>query len=185
MLRLEIMSRDRARISILSELLAFPTINGKYWDSDCFSSGAILGDLVSLSAAPASKWYLSWVKEIDKTQDRYLLESIEDGSLCWWSNVGLNVYNRDRVKERLSWMWNDKQYELNDRWLKVCSRNASYIVLPVTALFNKDGSVVLDVRIRFVESSYKNPTKFENYKKLTMKKMEQFYLACTEEYNKK
>ena len=179
------MSKDNARISILSELMAFPTINQKDWLGS-FDGKAQVGDLVSLCSAPASKWYLSWVREIKpaKHDTGYLLESIDDGELCWWSNVGLNVYDRERVKERPSWRWDDAQFAFSTRWRKVCKKYGAYIVLPCSPEFGDGNSVTLDVRIRHNFNDYSNPRTFPNWKKLTMKAMGEYYRECEKEYNK-
>ena len=171
---------NRARISILSEMLSFPTVHGKDWTTDTFSSARpVAGDLVSMSSAPDSKWYLSWVVEIKNMSggSQYLLKSIEDGSLCWWSNVWINIYNRERVADRHSWKWNDAQFAFNDRWMKVARENDAYIVLPVYAVFNGD-EVTLNVRVRFGWSDYHNPRTFPNWRKVTMKQMDEYYKEC-------
>jgi len=180
------MEKTRAKISILSELLSFPTIREKDWTANFMGKHDVLkGDLISLNSAPDSKWYVSWVHEI-KTKNgfkNYLLESIEDGSMCWWTNIGINVYSRKKVSERPTWRWSDKQFTLYDRWLKVCKRNDAYIVLPKVPIFNKDNSVTLDVRIRFGWSEFQNPENFLNWKKLTMKEMSAYYLSSVEKHN--
>jgi len=173
------MSKEKARLEILSTLLSFPTINQKDWDSD-LASDAMVGDLVSLCSAPASKWYMSWVREI-KNQNgyrKYLLESIDDESLCWWSNVGVNVYNRKRVSESPTWQWDDDQFKFYARWLRVGRRNNAYIVLPCLPEFNDDGSVALNVRIRFGLSEFSNPKTFHNWKKLLSRDMDVYYKEC-------
>lgn len=179
------MSKYRAKIAILSELMSFPTINQKDWDS--WDLKPEVGDLVSLSSAPASKWYLGWVVEIRGLDDypEYLLESIEDGSLCWWGNVGLNIYDRKRVSERVTWRWDDKQFAFNGRWLKVGRRNDAYIVLPCWAKFSDDGSVELNVRIRFGMNEFSYPRTFPNWKKTLMKDMDSYYKECCEVYEKR
>jgi len=179
----EIMSKSHARILILSELLSFPTINQKDWDSGLFNE-AKTGDLVSLSAAPSTKWYLSWVREVDKDNGdpRYLLESIDDGELCWWSNVSLNIYSRERVKDRPMWQWDDKQSDFFKRWLKVGKRNDAYIVLPDLPVFGENNKVTLNVRIRFKLSAFSNPKTFDNWKKLTMREMGYYYQESEKAY---
>jgi len=179
-------SCSRARVSILSELLAFPTINQKDWDTGRLKRAQV-GDLVSISSGPPTKWYLSWVKKIEEGEDRfshkYLLESIDDGELCWWSNVGLNIYSRDRVKGCVIWQWDDKQFAFNDRWNKACKKNGAYIVLPVLPVFGKEWSVVLNVRIRHRISDFRNPKTFPDWRKLTIKQMGEFYKECYAKYN--
>lgn len=175
------MSRDRARLSILSEIMGFPTINQKDWNTNGETQ---VGDLISLCSAPASKWYVSWVREIEKKNgwERYLLESIDDGDLCWWSNVGINIYSRERVNERPTWRWEDSQFAFDDRWRKICQRNDAYIVLPCLPKFNDDGSVELNTRIRYGFDKYHNPKIFTNWKKLLMKDMGAYYQECVKGY---
>lgn len=177
--------KEKARISILSRMLSFPTISGKDWSSDLGGSKAEIGDLVSLSSAPDSKWYLSWLCEIDPNNGwtKYLLESVEDGSLCWWENVGLNIYSRERVANNPSWRWSDDQFAFNERWLRICyKKNGAYIVLPLQASFLPDGGLVLDVRIRWGTSDYHNPRTFPNWKKVTLKTMDTYFKECIAGY---
>ena len=178
--------KSKARIAILSSMLSYPTVNQNDWISGMSSENARIGDLVSLSSAPDSKWYVSWVREIRKNNSwqEYLLESIDDGALCWWSNVGLNIYNRERILERPKWQWDDKQFAFSNRWFKACGRNASFIVLPILPLFNEDNSVVLDIRIRHNFSDFKYPKTFPSWNKMLMKEMEYYYRECVEKYNK-
>ncbi len=179
--------KNRARISILSEVLSFPTIQNKYWHRGDFSDDkARVGDLVSLSSAPASKWYLSWLRDYDYNNGwpKYLLESIEDGELCWWENVSVNYYDRETIRNRLTWQWDDHQFAFNDRWNKVGRRNDAYTVLPCLPTFNDDGSVTLDVRVRWGFSDYHKPQTFQNWKKVTMKQMDAYYKECKAEYDK-
>lgn len=180
-------SRSRSRVQILSRLLSSPQFDEKDWQSDLFDTKAEIGDLVSLTSAPPTKWYLSWVIDVEKHESRfstkYLLESIEDGSLCWWENIGFNVYNRQKTKENITWKWDDKQFAFNDRWRKACNRNDAYIVLPKLPSFNEGNSVTLDVRIRFGLKDFSHPRTFDNWKKLTIKEMEKYYLECVEKYN--
>ena len=179
------MSKYQAKINILSELLSFPTVRGKDWASVYGDNKAFVGDLVSLSSAPPSKWYLSWVRNYDPNNGwpKYLLESIEDGELCWWENVGINVYSRERVKENPQWQWNDKQYALSYRWYKVCRKNEVYPVKACQPKFNDDGSVELDVRIHiFHQSDFHNPQIFPDHKKLTVRAMTRYYLDSATKY---
>lgn len=54
---------------------------------------------------------------------------------------------------------------MNDRWKKVCKKNDAHTVLPCNPVFNSDGSVVLDVRIRYNFSGFHNPHTFPNWKR--------------------
>lgn len=89
---------SRARLEILNYVIAFCTntlYDGKYFppfsEGSGFESVKIggappIGSLVRLMAAPATKWYLSWVVDVKKEEDgkytKCLLKSIEDGVVC-------------------------------------------------------------------------------------------------------
>lgn len=181
------MTKFRAKISILSKLLSFPLSNQRDWNSDFFNKDIQVGDLVSLNCAPPSKWYVSWVREIEckyRGYERYLLESVEDGELCWWTNVGISVYSREIVKQHPEWKWNNKQFAFNDRWNKVFSRNDAFWVLPTWPYFDNGNLVTLNVRIRYGLDGFENPKTFSNWKKLTMKEMEEYYRECVGKYEK-
>jgi hypothetical protein len=177
-------SKSRARLEILSELMSFPTINDKDWGYNCGCDTPQVGDLVAMQSAPPSKWYLSWLKELkaDGGWQKYLLESIEDGELVWWENIGLTVYSREKVASRPHWKWDDSQFKFNSRWMKVCRDNDAYIVLPCQSVFNDDGSVTLDVRIRFRLDNYRNPCSFSNWRKLTIKQMDAYFKKSVAKY---
>lgn len=170
-------TKNRARIQILSSLLSFPTIRNKDWTSDLGGGVATVGDLVALSSAPASKWYISWVadKQPGGFGGRWLLESIEDGELCWWENIGICYYNRERVAENKHWRWTDKQFAFQDKWSRVAKRNGAYIVLPRPPEFMDDGSVMLNVRVRLSLNEFSNPVVFPSWKKLTSKQMDAYW----------
>lgn len=180
-------TRNRAKISILSSLFSYPAIGNRYWGSYFDDTIPVPGDLVSLSSCAENKWYLSWVVEYknDEGYEQYLLKSIEDGSLCWWSNVGINIYNRDELKKHPTWKWDDKQFAFYDRWKKVCfNQNGAYMVLPLMPEFNKNGSVKLGCRIRYGISSLHNPKVIPNWKKFNMKQMNEYYGECVDLYEK-
>lgn len=169
--------KNRARISILSELLSFATIRNKDWEEDRLPP---VGSLVAMSSAPTSKWYLSWVIEIDNREGypRYLLESIEDGVQCWWTNVGINKFNPQRIKERPEWRWTDKQFTLRDRWRRVLKEADAYIVLGGDFDFKTDGSLYISLRIRHnFDPSFNYNKTFPDWKKVTIKMMSEFYDA--------
>ena len=179
-------ANHRACIEILSQLLAFPTISDKDWGYNCGCEDPQVGDLVSLQSAPPSEWFLSWLLEISENNgyEKYLLESVQTGEQCWWSNVGLTVYNRKKVAERPRWKWNDAQFSFNDRWNKVCLKNYSYMVLPRLPMFHGDYSVTPNVRTRFNMSSYENPKTFRDWRKVTMKQMDEYFKKSVSQYEK-
>lgn len=182
------MTKSRARISILSEVLSFPSLADKKWTSCYFEKQPQVGDLVAMNCAPANKWYLAWLHEINPNNGwpKYLLESIDDGEMCWWENIGLSYYDRERIANRPEWKWDDEQYAFNDRWRKVCfKKNDAYIVLPCQPTFSDDGAVMLDVRIRFGLDDYHNPVSFPNWRKVTMKAMDEYYKRSEKEYKAK
>lgn len=182
------MTKNRARISILSEVLSFPSLADKKWTSCYTDTQPKIGDLVAMNCAPSNKWYLAWLHEINPNNGwtKWLLESIEDGEKCWWENIGLSYYDRERIANRPEWKWDDEQYAFNDRWRKVCfKKNDAYIVLPCQPDFLDDGGVVLDVRIRFGLDDYHNPVSFPNWRKVTMKAMDEYYKRSEKEYKAK
>jgi hypothetical protein len=81
------------------------------------------------------------------------------------------------------WKWHDGQFAFYDRWLKVARRNKAYIILPVLPDFTEDGSVTLNVRVRFNLSGYRNPQTFPDWKKLTMKMMDEYFKRCVREHD--
>ncbi len=97
-----------------------------------------VGSLVALSAVMRpSKWYLSWVVEVQQGatefDTRALLESIEDGELCWWSNVQFLQMYGQRVTDtfgeynvgldRPQWRWTDRQHQLNSRFARMVHKD--------------------------------------------------------------
>lgn len=140
------------------------------------------GDLVSLSSAPVSEWYLSWVVEFDYNggNPRYLLDSIETGKLCWWHNVSVNYMDRKIVAENPQWRWSDRQWAFKNRWWKVCFKRCdAYLILPVFPTFGDDGlSVTIGTRPRYSMGDHYPTRRFLDYRKVTMKMMEDFYNEC-------
>jgi hypothetical protein len=142
-----------------------------------------IGSLCMISAAPTSIYYLSWLKDIKIGSSgcfdtEYLLESIEDGNKsCWWSNVGIYYIPLETINKYPEWKWNDKQYQFKDRWYRCKKRRDEYQVLPYVPIFNDDDlSVVLRTRIKWsdINNSFTEKT-FDNYKKVSLKDMLEFY----------
>lgn len=175
----------RAKIDILGEIMQFPSVNK--WVSSYSDNDIRIGDLVAMNCVANTKYYLSWLREIDHNDGwtKYLLESVEDGSMGWWSNVGISYYDRDIVANRPQWKWSDDQFIFSDRWNRVCRKNDAYIVLPRMAVFSEGGEVTLDVRIRFGLNDYHNPVTFDNWKKVTMKMMDEYYKRSYADYKQK
>lgn len=146
-----------------------------------------VGDLVIMGAHRHINWKVCWILDrkpkTSMFDDEWLCQSVETGELCWWHNVSFMVYDREEVQLHPHWRWNDRQFEFNDRWLKVCRKHDAYIVLPTMAEFGDDYNVTLRTRIRYGRSDY-SPTKmFEDYRKVTKKDMSEFYLECKENYD--
>lgn len=144
-----------------------------------------VGTLVRLSAAKFSKWYLSWLVEFDKDNDKYLLKSIEDGSLCWWSNVMVSYVLPEVVELNYHWKWTDDQYQFEEKWRRACNRRDPYIVLPLRSVFNDDGSVTLGTRIKFSFKQSNTYKTFPDWKKLKSSEMLTFYDECVRLHEEK
>jgi hypothetical protein len=173
-------NKYRAKLAILGRLLSFPTISPKDWEGGIFQKPKV-GDLVALQSAPDSKWYVSWVVEIDFRDNgwnRWLLESIEDGHLCWWENVGFTIYKREELAKHPEWRWTDKQFELRDRWHRVFAKQDAYLTRPGIFAFNEDGSITLGVRERhnFGEDNFSHTKTFPEWKKVTIAHLTDFYI---------
>lgn len=187
---------NKSRLSILSYVLTFST-KRFYGDENRYSVNADegwhggysmtqeppIGSLCMLLAAPDSKWYLGWLLETREggMGKEYLLKSIEDGQNCWWSNVAICFF--PKANEFPSWKWTDRQHDFKERWMRACRRKSDYWTKPLYPVFNPDGSVILGTRehvIAAVEGNDYRPTKkFDNWKKVKSKEMQEFYeYAC-------
>jgi hypothetical protein len=140
------------------------------------------GDLIAMQSAPTSKWYLSWLVKEERREDgfrHYLLESIEDGALCWWTNVGMDFMDREVIKDHPSWRWTDRQYAFKDRWWSVCYKEKdAYITLPLYPEFGDDFAVTLGTRTRHGFDDHRPRKTFPDWRKLTKKQMAEFYDEC-------
>lgn len=178
----------RSKIDILNYVLNFCT--KKYYESGMrfdnektFKGGlngheAPIGSLCILSSAPFTKWYLSWLLEYKPDEGyggTFLLKSVEDGSLCNWSNVSVFYLPLSLTDRFPQWKWTDRQYNLWDRWNRAAKRRDAYITLPCMPEFTDDGGVVLSTRERFSLSPYSPKKKFDNWKEVKLKDMLAFY----------
>jgi hypothetical protein len=137
------------------------------------------GDLIALASAPTSKWHLSWLLEVDRSNPgwpRYLLESIHDGELMWWHNVGVHYLERDEVAAHPSWRWTDDHFAFFDRWWRACYKTRdAYIVLPVYPEFHPMGSVTLGTRVRFSLGDAPPAKTFPNWREVKVRDMLAYY----------
>ncbi len=133
-----------------------------------------IGSLVRLSTAPITKYYLGWL--LEKKNGTYLIESIEDGSLCNWSNVGVYFLNPKMVELHPEWKWNDKQFEIYDKWFRACYKIRNcHNLRPIAPVFSlKDNSFTISLRVIFKDKVVASKT-FDNYKKVLVKDMLEFY----------
>jgi hypothetical protein len=191
----KIITKNRARIEILNYVLQFST---KHYSGDkkegcdhiwtnitnAFTDGRFsdfkpaIGTLVIPTFCSFTKWYLSWVVDYKNEGhgDNWLLESIEDSSLCWWSNIQLYSFPKEKSDEQPQWRWSDDQWAFWDKWVKACKKRNTYITLPMRPIFtDDDGGVILKTRTRFAINDNNPEIKFNNWRKVTQKQMLEFY----------
>lgn len=151
-----------------------------------FSSvdSAKIGDLIRLESAPQSVWRLSWLREIkfEHGGESYLCESVKDGTLCWWSNVGISYFHRPTLKNHPEWKWSDAQYAFNEKWMKACKRHDPYLYRPLWADFAEDGTPTIGTRSRFDFDGFRATGTVPNWKKITQKALGEMYLAFVAEH---
>lgn len=140
------------------------------------------GDLVILKSAPISKWNLGWLHKVETRENgwrHYLIESIEDGSMCWWTNVGIDFLERDLVAEHPEWRWTDRQFDFADRWTRVCrDKRDAYLTLPMPPRFGGGFSVTLGTRTRHGFDDHRPENTFHDWRKVTKATMLAFYDEC-------
>lgn len=146
-----------------------------------FSCGMLpqKGDLVALSSvSTTTEWYLSWYLDFmpgcDCFSNVHVLESIDNGNLCNWSNVSFYVMNRDIVDKNPQWKWTDKQFEFKKRWFKTCNKNTDYITSPCLPVFGDRFKVVLSTRKKYGFGDGAQHV-FNDWRKVTIKDMVNFY----------
>jgi hypothetical protein len=123
-----------------------------------FSKSAVKpGDLVLLTSAHADKWRLSWLVEM-LPNEIYRCESLIDGELADWSNVGISYFHRPTVEQHPNWKWTDAQHEFSDRWFEAARKCDEYMWRPCLPDFQEDGSVVVGVRMRHGMGDSPRPT---------------------------
>jgi hypothetical protein len=142
-----------------------------------------IGDLVLLSSVGASKWQIGWLvetREINAGWPEYLVESLEDGSLCWWSNVGIAFLQRSCVQPE--WRWSDRQFAFKSRWWRVCYKDkAAYIVRPLFPEFGDGFEVTLGTRTSHGFDDIRPSRSFPDWRKVTKAMMAAAYDECVAE----
>jgi hypothetical protein len=182
--------RNRARQLIMSDILSFYITSnwepdqehGKLfpankgftpagYNSTCPASP---GDLVILTSAPPSKWQIGWLREIERRQDNfiyYLIESLEDGSQMWWTNVGMAFMPRRELRER--YHWTDRQFDFQKRWRKTTTTTKHSGMRPLDCIF-KDNEVTLRLGIHWPLDDKEREglsRTFSDYRKVTIPMM--------------
>lgn len=174
-------TREKARIEILNHVIQLFT---KVWYGD--NRGIVMADqsfhhcdnkppigsIVKLFCAPDTKWYLSWVR--DKKGEQYLLESIEDGEKCWWSNVGYFYIPLETIDRFPTWKFTDRQHLFKDKWFRACKRCYEYTKAPMLPKFLDNGNVILPVRQKFIDKGVIEK-EFKNWKSLKSMDMQAFF----------
>lgn len=191
----KIETRNQARIEILNYIMQFCIV--KCFGPNSFSFGQEetsfhgshfdkkdppIGSLCILQSAPTSIYYLGWLREIKPHQSsfctQFLIESIEDGSRCWWSNVGIWHLPLETTNKFADWQWTDKQFEFQKRWYTCFRRSYIYNFRSMKPAFNEDGSVT--VRIRKMWGSEVSAEKtFSNWKKVLSRDLKEFITENT------
>lgn len=142
-----------------------------------------IGDLVLLSSVGTTKWQLGWLVETREQSPgwpEYLIESIEDGELGWWGNVGISFLHRRSV--RPEWRWTDRQWQFESRWSKVCYKEKdAYIVRPLMAEFGDGFMVTLGTRTSHGFDDIRPTRTFPDWRKVTKAMMAQCYDDCVAE----
>lgn len=181
----------KARQRIMSDILQFyithqwpddnnrcsPAINGFIPLTYNATRRPQAGDLVILTDVMPSKWNIGWLRQVEQEPcRRYLIESLEDQSLCWWSNVGISVMPPENVRERFR--WSDKQYDFQSRLAKVFRRGSYHTLrLQDTAFDGDDAVIITHERWSFAREEHDKPAPFirriKDWRKFTMPKMKE------------
>lgn len=187
-------TRHKAREAIMFYVLAFcttsvwpdrntPALRG--FTPEHGENKAKVGDLVLLESIRGwTKWNIGWLRDIKPNNGwpTYVIESLEDGELCNWSNVGIAFMPRDELASHPSWRWSDRQHAFAKRWDRVCyKKRDAYIVLPLQPDFGEGYAVTLGTRTRFSLDDIRPTRTFPDWRKVTKAMMAQCYEECAAE----
>lgn len=188
-------TRHKAREAIMFYVLAFcttrawpdrntPALHG--FTPEHGDHRAEVGDLVLVESVRSwTKWNIGWLRSIDLNNGWpiYVVESLEDGELCNWSNVGIAFLPRNELARHPSWQWSDKQHAFAKRWDRVCYKDRdAYITLPVAPVFGEGKTVTLGTRKRWGLSDERPARTFPDWRKVTKAMMAQSYDECVAEH---
>ena len=190
--------RHRARQLIMHDILSFYITRNWEPDKEYGRKSASLmgfvpsgeshytqpGDLVILESAGPSKWSIGWLRAIEGDghySRRYLIESLEDGELCWWSNVGISFMPRHDLRER--YHWTDRQFDVQKRWHRIVTKHSG--MRPLDCTF-KDNEVTLRMRVRWPSDEERQGLSrtFSDYRKVTLAMMKAAVESMEEEYSR-
>lgn len=129
-----------------------------------------LGSLCRLIAAPSTKYYLSWYQ--GKMDGEIYLKSIEDHTVCRWSNVGVQYIPLNLTDRYPQFKYSDKQFKLHERW-ECIVRQQNYWMVPMWSEFdNETGEVTITIRWKFKDARIER--KFASWETLTDEEMKSF-----------
>lgn len=178
---------ERSRLAIYHSIFSF-CIGKRYEENRFFQSYNGLcnddpkpGDLVRIESAPASKWTISWFEEmLDKSWNTCLLRSVEDHTLCRWSNVGISVFDKRVTEDRPDFLWTDRQFAFWDWWKCPGRKGEVFAVIPMMPTFDGD-AVHLQCRIRHGWGEPTMPRKLDTWRKLKKRDLYAVYREMVEE----
>lgn len=188
-------TRSRAKQQILHHVLTFcltrrfgggshtPGITA-FVSDDIVNSGARPGDLVVLQSAPSSKWTIGWLRGTERDPadgSRHLIESLDDGELCWWSNVGIVYLDREVVATHPEWRWTDPQWALADRWKETVGRKGDPLIRYTHPEYGEGNSVRIGTYVSHVDQPIIEMRDFPDWRRITKKALAATIASCNAE----
>ncbi len=182
-------AKKRSRLLILSWLAAFSLAHrhrsGDDWPplrGHAFrpNDHPPVGALVALTSARLpNEWYLAWV--LEARDDKHLLESIETGRLCWWSNVGFLVYEGT---PRPEWRWTDRQHAFNNKWMRCGRLDDGYMHCPLPVEFGDGWAATVGTRLRWgIDDEIRPKRTVADWRKAKVSDLRALHAECVREAN--